>query len=261
MNVFQNLIELYNHLSPDSTYKEVAGGTLKNLREAADASIYELAELTNSSRTTIYRMMQMLGYENYVDFRRALKQAVENYPYYNRLLDSEVKGIAPSVSERILSQLAEVTESVKQYLSDDEIREMAEIVSKKRQVLFFLPYQSDAVYSFQQNLSMAGIETASFCLFPEMLKSAGKADEGTLVFVMAIEHAETMNLTPVFRTLSEKGAEVAFLLPEKTRYRDYIDYPLCGERSGTGVLAGLLFSDMYLYALSETFRENYLKSF
>ena len=46
VNVLQNLIELYNHLSWDSTYRDVVRGILMNLQEAADASIYELAELS-----------------------------------------------------------------------------------------------------------------------------------------------------------------------------------------------------------------------
>ena len=64
MNIFQNMIELYNHLSPGSTYRFALKGILMNLREVCDASIYELADLTSSSRTTIWRMLQMLGYEN-----------------------------------------------------------------------------------------------------------------------------------------------------------------------------------------------------
>lgn len=71
VNVLQNLIELYNHLSWDSTYRDVVRGILMNLQEAADASIYELAELTNSSRTTIWRMLKLLGYDNYSAFRHA----------------------------------------------------------------------------------------------------------------------------------------------------------------------------------------------
>ena len=64
MNVLQGLTELYNHLSFDSTYRNVCRGILENLEEAADGSIYDIAELTNSSRTTVWRMVQKLGYQN-----------------------------------------------------------------------------------------------------------------------------------------------------------------------------------------------------
>ena len=65
MNVLQNLTELYNHLSFDSTYRNVCKGILENMEEAANGAIYEIAELTNSSRTTIWRMVQKMGYSNF----------------------------------------------------------------------------------------------------------------------------------------------------------------------------------------------------
>ena len=38
MNVLQNLVELYNHLPQDSTYRNVCGGILSHMEEAAAAS-------------------------------------------------------------------------------------------------------------------------------------------------------------------------------------------------------------------------------
>ena len=78
MNVLQNLVELYNHLPMDSTYREVAKGILTHLEEVADATIYDVAELTCSSRTTVWRMIQKMGYGSYSEFRHALKQSVSH---------------------------------------------------------------------------------------------------------------------------------------------------------------------------------------
>ena len=47
MNVLQSLTELYNHLSLDSTYRNVCKGILENLDEAANGTVYDIAELTN----------------------------------------------------------------------------------------------------------------------------------------------------------------------------------------------------------------------
>ena len=61
MNVLQNLMELYNQLPADSTYRVVAKGILENLSAAAEGTIYDVAELTDSSRTTVWRMVQKMG--------------------------------------------------------------------------------------------------------------------------------------------------------------------------------------------------------
>ena len=73
MNVLQSLTELYNHLSLDSTYRNVCKGILENLDEAANGTVYDIAELTNSSRTTVWRMVQKLGYKNFTDFHHEFR--------------------------------------------------------------------------------------------------------------------------------------------------------------------------------------------
>lgn len=257
MNIFQNMIELYNHLAPGSTYRFALKGLLMNLNEACDASIYELADLTNSSRTTIWRMLQMLGYENYSDFRSALKQAIRNYTYYNRVVGDRTDG-AEQIIEQIAGQLEITTQNVRDRLSIPELSAMAKQISEKDQVFFFFPYRSAAIYSFQQNLSMAGIGTDVACLLPEMLECAQQAGEHSFVLCSTIEYAETMDLTQLFRGLRDRKAEVALFSAGDSRYDRYVDYTLCKREKHDGVLSSLLFYDMYLYALSELFRNNYL---
>ena len=257
MNIFQNMIELYNHLSPGSTYRFALGGILMHLREACDASIYELADLTSSSRTTIWRMLRMLGYESYSDFRGALKQAIRNYTYYNRVIGDRTDG-AEQMLGQLAGQLETTARNVKDRLSIPELSAMAEQIAGKDQVFFFFPYRSAAIYSFQQNLSMAGIGTAVACLLPEMLECAGQAGERSFVFCSTIEYAETMDMTELFRALRDRRAEIALFSAGDSRYDRYADHTLCKREKHDGVLSGLLFNDMYIYALSEIFRNNYL---
>ena len=84
MNVLQNLVELYNHLPQDNTYRGIAGTILQHLPEMKEISVYDVAEMADASRTTVWRMVQMMGYENFTDFRYALQQAASKYSYYNR---------------------------------------------------------------------------------------------------------------------------------------------------------------------------------
>jgi DNA-binding MurR/RpiR family transcriptional regulator len=62
---------------------------LEHLNEASEGIIYDLAELKNSSRTTIWGMIQKLGYTSYTEFRHELKKAAKNYIYYDRILPLE----------------------------------------------------------------------------------------------------------------------------------------------------------------------------
>ena len=127
MNVLQNLTQLYNQLPSDSTYKDVAGKILTNLEEVSNATIYDAAELTNASRTTLWRLVQKMGYENYSDFRHALKQAVSQYTYYNRILLPEQCTDADTIMSSCLHQTKLVRSLIEKNIKSDMLVELAQI--------------------------------------------------------------------------------------------------------------------------------------
>lgn len=256
MNVLQNLVELYNHLPMDSTYRDVARGMLTHLEEMADATIYDVAELTASSRTTVWRMIQKMGYTSYSEFRHALKQSVGHYPYYNRLLPIEKK--QEKVEEVFHAQLKQVQKSLKDDMPEESLQETAALVDQKQRIGFYMPFRSSAVSSFQQNLAMAGKETGAYCLLPDMLQDAEMMDEEGMVFCMTIEHAEAQDMTGIFQTLKERGVKIAMFSFGKSRYDSYVDIPLCNVSDSSSVMSEIIRCEMYLFALSEVFRREYL---
>ena len=65
----------------DSTYRSVIKEILNHLESMADATIFDVAEITASSRTTIWRMIKMLGYDSYSEFHHELKKIITQYSY------------------------------------------------------------------------------------------------------------------------------------------------------------------------------------
>ena len=255
MNVLQNLIEMYNHLSPDSTYREVIRLILMNLKEAAEATVYDLAELTCSSRTTISRLLDKLGYGSYAEFHEALRQAVRNYTYYNRILP------AHAGREEILPELNKQAESAARIESPDmseaALAEVSQALHEAGQV-FFYTTASRSISSLQQNLAMAGIDTLNLMILPELLQCAGQAREGSILFCRTIEYAETQDLRPLFEAFKARGTSVYMFGGEKTRYSRYVDRFILKNSTAEGAIGLLLSDELYFYALSETFRRMYL---
>ena len=246
MNVLQNLMELYNQLPQDSTYRVVIKGILENLEVAADAPIYDVAELTDSSRTTVWRMVQKMGYKNYSDFRYALKAAVSQYTYYNRILPPQVGTDACKMIEK--------------HLTSEAIERLAEEIYERKQIRFYLHSRSYAVYSFQQNLAMSGKDTAYFCLLPEMLEDAAALGKDSLVFINSIEFSETMDLSPLLRRIREAGGRIILANCGKSRYESLADEVLFGSvafSEAMGVTANTVF-ETYMVMLSEIYRRRYL---
>ena len=257
MNVLQNLTVFYNQLPTDSTYRSVCNGILQNLEEAAGGTVYDLAELTHSSRTTIWRMIQKLGYESFSDFHHELKNAVRSYTYYNRILPEGECQNTQAVRDALLSQMNSAYEDLQRQLDTRELEAVAQSVYESDRIRFYTSFQSSAIYSFQQNLAMSGKETACYRLLPDMIKDSQTLTDQSLVFIHTIEHAETMDLKQVFESINEQGASIFGVGASKSKYREYMDRILMENDNGK-IVESMLSFDVYFYMLSEIYRLKYI---
>lgn len=257
MNVLQNLIALYNHLSSDSTYRNVCAGILEHLKESAEGTIYDIAEITNSSRTTVWRMVQKLGYHSFTDFHYELKQAVNKYNYFNRIIPESVCSSSRKIKDAMTAQLEEAEKLFKQNIDLEFLETVAERLHKSDKVSFYLSFQSSSVFSLQQNLSVSGIRTAYLTLMPDMIEDSASLTEKSTVFVSTIDHAETMDLTSIFTTASQNGACILGMQNSNTKYKKFIEKNLISAEPA-GVLSSVIVFEFYFYLLSEVYRMKFI---
>ena len=258
LNVLQNLLELYNQLPSDSTYRVVIKGILENMNFAADATIYDIAELTDSSRTTVWRMVQKMGYKNYSDFRYALKAAVSQYTYYNRIISPQVE--KSSMVLECTAQIKAAAKIIEKNITTSGIEKLAQKLHSKKQIRFYLHSRSYAVYSFQQNLSMDGKDTAYYGLLPEMLADADSLTSDSIVFVNSIEFSETMDLSLLLSRVKERGGYIILANCGKSRYEamaDEILFQSVDFSETLGVTSNIVF-ETYIVILSEIYRRCFL---
>lgn len=256
MNILQNLLELYNHLAPDSTYRVVVKGILENLDLMQDATIYDVAEITNSSRTTVWRMVQKMGYHNFSDFRHALQNAVSQYTYYNRIIPAKYCSDPSTLLEKITAQLNDASRILERNCSPELILELTDEIYKADKIRFYLPFQLSFVYSFQQNLAKSGKDTAYCALQPDMIEDAGTLDEQSIVIISTIEYAETLDMRAVFRKIDEKNAKIWLAGDAGTQYHRFADRILMDEESGP--VSWLPAFEAFILTLSEYYRFRYI---
>ena len=258
MNVLQNLMELYNQLPADSTYRVVAKGILENLSAAAEGTIYDVAELTDSSRTTVWRMVQKMGYKNYSDFRYALKAAVSQYTYYNRVLSGrlDIDGIMAECGV----QLKAAWKLVEKNFSREQAIGLAQRIHSRKKIRFYFYARYYSIYSFQQNLAMDGKDTAYYLLLPEMLSDAKSLGEDSIVFINSIEFSETMDLSPVFEILRRQKCHIVLANCGKSRYEGQADEILfrAAEFSDAMGIASNTVFETFFVMISEIYRRLYL---
>lgn len=257
MNVLQNLITYYNQLPPDSTYRNVCRGIMEHMEEAAVGTVYDIAELTNSSRTTVWRMVQKMGYNSFSDFHHELKRAVKQYTYYNRILPQERCDSAESIKDALLEQMQQAYTDMKTQIQVSDLEQIAAEVHEADRIHFYTPLHSNSILSLQQNLAMSGKETDYYCLMPEMLEGTKMLTQNSIVFVNTIDHVETMDLQMVFENIKEKGARIFGITNHKSKYQKYITQEILNTGIGN-VAQGLVTFEMYFYMLSEIYRMNYI---
>lgn len=256
MNVLQCLTELYNSISHDSTYRGLIKSILKNLNKMGDISIYDVSELTNSSRTTIWRMVQKLGYNNFADFKHAIQNSVRDYTYYNRMMPKKNCKDQEKIMAAIKKGLYQSYNILEENLSPELLDELVDELYKVDRISFYLPFKLPFISSFQQNLSMAGKETSYCCLLPEIMADAEELTENSIVFVSTIEYAETLNMKGAFETIKKQGAKIWYVGNSDSRYSMYADKILLDDFSAP--VAGLNAYHMLYLALSEYFRSKYI---
>ena len=258
MNVLQNLTTFYNQQPLDSTYRTVAERILEHLREASEATVNELAEITDASRTTIYRMLQKMGYKNYQDFHHDLKQAVKNYTYYNRIIPSGEILDSSDIPAYCGTQMSCISQKLELLLDPEGLQKTAGAVMNAPAVYFFLSHQSAAVNSFQQNLALAGKKGTICCLYPEQFFAARTVPSGSIIFINTIEFAESQNMTEIFKELKKNGAHIILLSTLESRYEKYADSYFIPLQEDLSIFSSLLLEETYFLMLSEIFRYTYI---
>lgn len=256
MNVLQSLTELYNSQSIDSVYRTLAKKILENLSDMRHVTIYDLAELTNSSRTTIWRLVQKLGYKNFSDFRHALQSAASQYNYYNRMMPSSTIHNSDDIVKAVIQQLKDASSIYLDMISADLITDLTSELHKATRIRFYIPFRLSFIYSFQQNLWANGKDTAYYCLIPDMLNDADSLDENSIVIISPIEFAETIDMTDVFKKLKETGAVIWLTGNRASQYTDYADRTILSNSSDPA--GWILAFECFLLTLSEQYRENYI---
>ena len=256
MNVLQSLTELYNSQDIDSIYRELALKILGNLDQMRRVTIYDIAELTNSSRTTVWRLVQKLGYDSFSDFRYALQSASSQYVYYNRMVEQRKTISSEKLISDLSGQLRDANKLITEMVTANEIDELTDEISDASKVHFYLPFRTSFVYSFQQNLWIDGKDTEYQCLIPDMLAATRYLNESSIVLLSTIERAETQDMTKVFETVKEKGSTIWLTGNAESRYKGYADRLLLVSKERPAVW--LIAFELFILALSERYRGKFI---
>ncbi|MBB5264634.1 DNA-binding MurR/RpiR family transcriptional regulator [Catenibacillus scindens] len=258
MNVLMSLISLYNRLPAESTYRAVIKGILNNLDQMADATIFDMAEITSSSRTTIWRMLKMIGYNSYGEFHHELKKIITQYSYYNRALPVDPRPDFNSIVHMASGLLKESSDIIIKTASESMALSIVQLLRQADHISFY-DFPNTSTDFLIQNLIMTGKDVGLYSLWPDMNRDAGKLTPHSVVFAYPIESQDMKDMTPVFEKIRDNRAILILADEAKSRYASYADYVLLsGNLSLEYPLSRRYIFEMLLIIISELYREKYI---
>ena len=258
MNVLMSLISLYNRLPEDSTYRAVIRGILNNLDQMAEATIFDMAEITSSSRTTIWRMLKMIGYNTYGEFHHELKKIITQYSYYNWALPVTPQSDLSSIAAMASSMLQESSRIIEKISSEQAIGYIVQLLHQANHISFYdLP--STSIYFLIQNLIMDGKDVGQYNLWPDMIRDASQLTADAVVFAYPIEAQDMKDMTPIFKKVRQNQAVLILADKPKSRYMPYADYALFPENLSLEYPYGRRYIfEILLIIISELYRSKYI---
>lgn len=259
VNILMNLISLYHNLPSNSTYRTVAERILANLPRMRNASIYEAEEITASSRSTISRMIRLMGYDTYTEFRHQLSSALDAYSYYNWSLPVTPQTTPEEITSLAGEQLRQSAALVEKSFTPELMEKVAGALHRAERVRFYdLP--STSSYFLVENLAMDRKQTRQYSLYPDMLRDAEELDENSVVISYPVVTPDMMDLTPVYTAARNNGALLILGCDRDNHYCRQGDIFLFPQ--GTGRLpfpmARRHAMEMFYLVLSEFYRKTYL---
>ena len=258
MNVLMNLISLCHNLPINSTYRSVAESILDNLSLMQNASIYDAMEITASSRSTITRMLKLMGYDTYTEFRHQLRSAVDQYTYYNWSLPVTPQTRQEEIAGLAADQLRESAGLVEESFTPELLGQVAGLIREADKVRFY-DFPSTCTYFLIQNLAMDRKQTRQYSLLPDMEKDAAGLNDRSVVISYPVTAPDMMDMSPVYEKVREKGAKLILGSDRSNRYEKYgtvflfpdgreLRYPMARRHA----------MEMFYLILSEFYRKTYL---
>lgn len=260
MNVFVNMVNLYNSLPENNTSKIVLKGMLDHLEKIPGASIYDVAEMTNSSRATIWRTIKLMGYKSYPQFASLLGSILSQMHYYNSALRAGNYIDDDSLIQAGVSQLKASADYLERMCSGPVLEQTLAALHKANKISIYDLPMSTPVFLIQ-NLILDKKSVDYLIFYPDMLKDSTMLNANSVVLSCPLEYPDMMDMTAVYRNIKTQGATLILASTEDSRYKEYADIILYADMGLHPNFTGQKITyEVYLKVVSDIYRKRYILS-
>lgn len=226
MDSIEKLVHFYNSSNENDMYHNVVGCVLHHLDQVNTVSIYDMADLCYSSASTMSRMVKMLGFQNYQEFKSKINYALRNYRELNRHMpDVGVKRDADTISA-YLHFLANNILELEDDLHHEQITQISDYFYHAGEI-FLYSYPEAQIHSLQKDLILSGKNAYYYDTIAAAEQSVERIGENAVVFAVIPNLIEMSPFRGILRRASERGAVVISVCSDyQNHYKKYSDIQL-----------------------------------
>lgn len=261
MNILHNLISTYDSTDSSDIYHSVIKYIIQHLDEVQNATIYDLAEQTATSRTTIWRLTQKLGYQSYSEFKHELVNTIQQFTYFNRFLPNEDTEDAPGLVREYFRHTHSGLDDLERAVDMAELNRVVDAIHAAQRICFYLYGRFFAELPFQTNLAVDGKTTEMVVRSSDLPAHAETLDDSCFVFITTVEFSDTMDMRPIFKTAKERGAIIFLMSTDESRFTKYADFWIPSCPDGPPPVKGMVHSfksNMYIDLINMLYRHKYI---
>lgn len=258
MTILARLIQLFNMTGAGNIYHEVLDIMLSNLSRLPLLTLEEIAELCNTSTTTINRLLKKVGCPSFRLFKHQIGETLNGFDKHNRFFpysEYSISNLKQIYSDFFFDRISDLMERI----DTAQIEAVVDLIHASDDVHLYCEFaDSYAKQQFQIDLTYAGKKVISL-----QDPSAQMEDSRNLTaksVVITTNQAILPHYTShqkVMKTVSETKASMivitSTLTPSSSRYADYTLY-----FKGSDTLSDNYLIDMTLNLLDLAYRSKYI---
>lgn len=257
MHFIGNLFAVYDQCAAGDIDRTIIECLLRHLDELEDASIYDVADMANVSKTTIGRFIRRLGLESFTQFKFEMVQSFRKFKYHNRTIPAEYCRTPEETKANYLAVMESYLADLEKAADLGEMDRVVDAIHEAARVRFYMPHLGIALTSFETNLLVTGKDVLVLCDCASQEKDALELGPDTFLFLNSAEQPDSYDYGPIIQKARAAGCTL-FLMPHGTSfYQDDADFTLPNRHWRTQIM-GHYFA-MYFDILSALYRKKYLE--
>ncbi len=163
MHFIGNLFAVYDQCAAGDIDRTIIECLLRHLDELEDASIYDVADMANVSKTTIGRFIRRLGLESFTQFKFEMVQSFRKFKYHNRTIPAEYCRTPEETKANYLAVMESYLADLEKAADLGEMDRVVDAIHEAARVRFYMPHLGIALTSFETNLLVTGKDVLVLC--------------------------------------------------------------------------------------------------